>query len=81
MYASTSPVDRGHAHSRWLFTVTRNLADVAGEDFVQALSEGVKQDLRIWQNKVHRASPVFCEADTGLSEFRRWARQFYSEPA
>ena len=41
----------------------------------------MKQDLRIWQNKMHRASPVLCEADTGLAEFRRWARQFYSEPA
>jgi len=81
MYSSTSPVDRGLTHSRWLFTVTRNLADVAGEDFVQALSEGVKQDLRIWQNKVHRASPVFCEADVQLGEFRRWARQFYSDPS
>jgi phenylpropionate dioxygenase-like ring-hydroxylating dioxygenase large terminal subunit len=81
MYSSTSPVDRGLTHSRWLFSVTKNLADVAGEEFIRALSEGVKQDLRIWQNKVHRASPVLCEADTGLSEFRRWARQFYSEPA
>jgi phenylpropionate dioxygenase-like ring-hydroxylating dioxygenase large terminal subunit len=81
MYSSTSPVDRGLTHSRWLFTVTRNLADVAGEEFIHALSEGVKQDLRIWQNKVHRANPVLCEADVGLAEFRRWARQFYSEPA
>jgi phenylpropionate dioxygenase-like ring-hydroxylating dioxygenase large terminal subunit len=81
MYSSTSPVDRGLTHSRWLFTVTRNLADVAGEEFIAALSDGVKQDLRIWQNKVHRANPVLCEGDTGLSEFRRWARQFYSDPS
>jgi nitrite reductase/ring-hydroxylating ferredoxin subunit len=81
MFSSTSPVDAGHAHSRWLFTVTRNMADLAGEEFIQGLETGVMQDLRIWRNKVHRARPVLCEADIYLAEFRRWARQFYSEPA
>ncbi|HBZ70057.1 MAG TPA: FeS-binding protein [Deltaproteobacteria bacterium] len=81
MYSSTTPVDRGHSHSRWLFTVTKNLVDLAGEQFIQDLSAGVKQDLRIWENKVHRARPVLCEADRYLADFRQWARQFYSEPA
>jgi nitrite reductase/ring-hydroxylating ferredoxin subunit len=80
MYSSTAPVDRRHSHSRWLFTVTKNLADLAGEQFIQELSTGVKQDLRIWENKVHRARPVLCEADRYLAEFRQWTRQFYSEP-
>jgi nitrite reductase/ring-hydroxylating ferredoxin subunit len=80
MYSSTTAVDRSHSHSRWLFTVTKNLADVAGEQFIQELSAGVKQDLRIWENKVHRVRPVLCEADRYLAEFRQWARQFYSEP-
>jgi nitrite reductase/ring-hydroxylating ferredoxin subunit len=80
MYSSTTPVDRRHSHSRWLFTVTKNLADLAGEQFIQELSTGVKQDLRIWENKIHRARPVLCEADRYLAEFRQWTRQFYSEP-
>jgi len=80
MYSSTAPVDRSHSHSRWLFTVTKDLADLAGEQFIQELSAGVRQDLRIWENKVHRARPVLCEADRYLAEFRQWARQFYSEP-
>jgi phenylpropionate dioxygenase-like ring-hydroxylating dioxygenase large terminal subunit len=81
MFSSTTPVDARHSHSRWLFTVTRNMADLAGEEFIQGLESGVAQDLRIWSNKVHRARPVLCEADGDLAEFRRWARQFYSEPA
>ncbi len=81
MFSSTSPIDSGHTCSRWAFSVTRNLADVAGEDFIQGLSAGVLQDVRIWENKIHRARPVLCEADTYLAEFRRWARKFYSEPA
>jgi phenylpropionate dioxygenase-like ring-hydroxylating dioxygenase large terminal subunit len=80
MFSSTTPIDAGHSHSRWAFTVTRNMADVAGEDFIEALSSGVMQDMRIWENKIHRARPVLCEADRYLAEFRRWARQFYSHP-
>jgi len=38
-------------------------------------------DLRIWSNKVHRARPVLCEADTALAEYRKWVQQFYSDPA
>ena len=80
MFSSTSPVDRRNTHSRWVFTVSRDFADAAGEDFVQGLSNGVLQDLRIWTHKVHRAEPVLCEADGYLAQFRRWTRQFYSEP-
>lgn len=81
MFSSTSPVDSGHAASRWLFTVSKNLADLAGEDFIEHLSTGVLQDMRIWKNKIHRANPVLCQGDTFLVEFRKWVRQFYSTPA
>ena len=81
MFSSTSPVDSRNTNSRWLFTVSKNLADLAGEDFIEHLSTGVLQDMRIWKNKIHRASPVLCQADTFLVEFRKWVRQFYSTPA
>jgi nitrite reductase/ring-hydroxylating ferredoxin subunit len=81
MFSSTSPVDSCNTYSRWLFTVTKNLADIAGEEFIAGLSTGVMEDMRIWRNKIHRAHPVLCEADTYLMEFRKWARQFYSRPA
>jgi hypothetical protein len=81
MFSSTTPVDEENTHSRWLFTVTKNAVDVGGEDFINGLQTGVLQDMRIWKNKIHRAEPVFCEADKYLAEFRRWTKQFYSEPA
>ncbi|MDJ0785214.1 MAG: Rieske 2Fe-2S domain-containing protein [Myxococcota bacterium] len=77
-FSSTTPIDTHTTHSRWAFTVSRNLADVAGEPFIKGMTEGVKQDLRIWKNKIHRARPVFCEADEHLAAFRKWTRQFYS---
>jgi hypothetical protein len=81
MFSSTTAVDRENSHSRWVFTVTKNLADIAGEDFVGGLSSGVQDDMRIWSNKIHRANPVFCEEDTYLVEFRNWCKQFYSDLA
>jgi phenylpropionate dioxygenase-like ring-hydroxylating dioxygenase large terminal subunit len=78
MFSSTSPIDTKNTYSRWLFTVTRNLVDVAGEDFITNLQNGVTEDFRIWKNKIHRANPVLCPADDFLAEFRKWVRQFYS---
>jgi hypothetical protein len=61
-----------------LLTATNNMIDLAGEEFMKGLVEGVQQDMRIWRNKVHRARPVFCAADTQLVDFRKWAKRFYS---
>lgn len=79
MLASTTPIDRGHTHSRWVFTVTRNLADTAGEEFVDGLSQGVLADIRIWENKIYRENPVLCDGDRLIGKFRQWTKQFYSE--
>ena len=82
MFSSTTPIDARHTHSRWLLTVTSNLVDLAGEEFIQALSSGVKQDMRdLERTRCTARSPVLCEADTYLAEFRQWARQFYTDPA
>jgi len=81
MFSSTSPVDTGNTVSRWVFTVSKNLVDLAGEEFIENMSAGVNQDMRIWENKIHRLNPVLCEEDKFLGEFRRWTRQFYSNPA
>ena len=80
MFSSTTPIDDQKVHSRWLLTATSNMVDLAGEEFMNALTQGVQQDFPIWQNKVHRARPVLCEADTYLAEYRKWARQFYTNP-
>ncbi|MAG33762.1 MAG: hypothetical protein CL908_23020 [Deltaproteobacteria bacterium] len=36
-----------------------------------------QQDVPIWENKVYRESPLLCEADGPIAEYRRWAQQFY----
>ena len=78
LFSATTPIDAGHSTMRWLLTVTRNVVDVAGDEFMNAIVEGVKQDVPIWENKIHRTNPVMCETDEFIAEFRRWTRQFYS---
>jgi nitrite reductase/ring-hydroxylating ferredoxin subunit len=80
LYSSTTPIESNRVMSRWLLTATSNMVDIAGEEFMKGVTEGVMSDMPIWRNKVHRAKPVFCAADRYLAEFRKWARQFYSDP-
>ena len=78
MFSSTTPIDRDTSYSRWALVATNNAIDVAREEWMKAITEGVEADFRIWKNKIHRADPVFCEGDTFLAEFRSWVKQFYS---
>ena len=80
MYSSTTPIDETRVHSRWLLTCSNNMVDFVGEEFMTSLVEGVQQDMPIWKNKVHRARPVLCAGDTYLGDFRKWAKQFYTNP-
>jgi phenylpropionate dioxygenase-like ring-hydroxylating dioxygenase large terminal subunit len=78
MFTSTSPIDRHTSYSRWALIATNNAIDIAGEEWMTKITEGVEADFRIWKNKIHRSEPLFCEADTYLVEFRKWVKQFYS---
>ncbi len=80
MYTSTSPIDEHRCVSRWLITVGEDLADTVGAEFLPWAIEGVKQDIPIWENKIHRPDPVLCKADRELAEFRKYVKQFYSRP-
>ncbi|MBW2361558.1 MAG: hypothetical protein JRG84_11685 [Deltaproteobacteria bacterium] len=81
MFSSTTPIGPRSTISRWLLLSTKNAVDVVGEEWFSGLTKGVMDDWQAWCHKIHLENPVFCEADTPLSEFRRWAKQFYSNPA
>ena len=81
LFSATTPIDNRNSTMRWLLTVTKNIADVAGEDFMKGIVQGVQQDVPIWSNKIYRDQPVLCETDKYIAEFRRWTKQFYSHGA
>jgi len=80
MFAATTPIDEHRVHSRWQLTATRNMVDIAGEEFMHTIVKGVEQDFDIWKHMVHRETPAFCEKDNYLGDYRKWARQFYTNP-
>ena len=46
----------------------------------KALHEGTKvinQDVPIWENKAYSSNPLLSEGDGPISQYRRWASQFY----
>jgi len=77
VYNSAQPIDRNTTLLRWTLSVRREIEDLAGDDVMNGIIEGLSQDYPIWANKVHKHRPVFCREDKTLVLFRKWVRQFY----
>jgi phenylpropionate dioxygenase-like ring-hydroxylating dioxygenase large terminal subunit len=48
--------------------------------FVAELERQYRQDIPIWENKVHLERPVLCDGDGPIALLRSFYRQFYAEP-
>ena len=48
--------------------------------YMNNLKSGFEDDLRIWENKLYRETPVLCDGDGPITQLRRWYRQFYVAP-
>ena len=77
MYNSAQPINRHETKMRWTLTVRREIEDLAGDDVMQGIIDGLSDDYPIWANKVHKRRPIFCKGDETLVLFRKWVRQFY----
>ena len=77
MYNSAQPINRNETRMRWTLIVRREIEDLAGDDVMKGIIDGLSDDYPIWANKVHKHRPVFCKADKTLVLFRKWVRQFY----
>ena len=45
--------------------------------YMANIKAGFEDDMKIWENKLYRDQPVFCDGDGPISALRRWYRQFY----
>ncbi len=77
MYNSTQPISKHETKMRWTLTVRREIEDMAGDDVMRGIIDGLSDDYPIWANKVHKRRPLFCKGDETLVMFRKWVRQFY----
>ncbi len=79
--SSTTPIDEEHVHVRWIFVTPKS----SGADAPQTLGDmfltGVSQDIPIWENKAYVPRPVLAKEESGILAHRKWAEQFYSDPA
>ena len=41
----------------------------------------IRQDIPIWENKIHVATPILSSADGPIMRYRKWMKQFHPEPA
>jgi nitrite reductase/ring-hydroxylating ferredoxin subunit len=79
-----TPMGRGTVRMRLGVIARRDgRAEDEVEDALRAYMEEhavvARQDFAIWENKVYRPSPLLCEEDGPIAEYRRWVRQFYPE--
>ncbi|MEM8662208.1 MAG: Rieske 2Fe-2S domain-containing protein [Pseudomonadota bacterium] len=77
VYNSAQPVDRHNTKMRWSLMVTKEIEELAGDQVMQGIIDGLGDDYPIWQHKVHKQKPVFCREDDTLVLFRKWVKQFY----
>ncbi len=85
LVATTTPIDDETVQIRFNFTVRkleseRSTSSVA-DAFVAEINRQVMQDIPIWENKVHLARPALADTDGPIMQYRKWASQFYLEPA
>ena len=81
--AMNTPVDEENLHLRWAFSVPRvgdsTRAEGVGRAFMNEFMRQLQQDAPIWANKVYTERPMLCDGDGPIAQYRKWARQFYSE--
>jgi nitrite reductase/ring-hydroxylating ferredoxin subunit len=75
--SSTTPLDAGSVHVRWVFTAPRANGEDAARAAADSFCAGVSQDIPIWENKVYRDPPVITKTEKLILEHRRWSQQFY----
>ena len=64
------------------FSLMKRAADPSGpmaQFYIDEIARGVGEDIPIWENKRYVERPPLCEGDGPIGQYRRWARQFYSE--
>ncbi len=82
---SGAPIDEEYSETTIRFRV-KKIGDVeaergVGRAFIAEIERQFAQDIPIWENKIHLTRPVLCDGDGPVGLLRKWARQFYSEPA
>jgi hypothetical protein len=84
LVAGTTPIDEDYVDVRFAFAVRkqvdRAVTSTVGEHFMAEIKRQLGQDIPIWENKIYIDPPLVVDNDGPIGVFRRWTKQFYSEP-
>ena len=78
-----TPIDREYVEIDLVFTmkklVNKQLTHLMIAPWLmRGIGKNLEQDIPIWENKIFQTHPLLCDGDGSISQYRRWARQFYS---
>ncbi len=82
IFLAATPIDESYTESIFAYTARRLPgldADALAATMVERLDADMQQDIRIWENKVYRESPLLCDGDGPISEYRRWISRFWRQ--
>jgi nitrite reductase/ring-hydroxylating ferredoxin subunit len=84
LVASQTPIDDDYIDVRFSFSVkklaTGDVTSTVGAAFIREIERQLAQDIPIWENKIYVTPPLVVDNDGPIGVFRRWTKQFYSEP-
>ena len=79
LLSATTPVDDGEVIVR--FTMFHSPDDIGAKiaaPFAEEVRRQFEQDIPIWEAKRYEPSPALAPSEKPVTEFRRWASQFYA---
>lgn len=80
-----TPVDEEYVDIHMVMSLRKLSTGLATHLLFKRLSResvaALADDIPILEHKVYRSAPLYCKGDGQIARFRRWAMQFYAEPA
>ena len=83
MLGAVTPITASRMKLRFAFTKPLDISprlNALTEGMIAEIVRQVGQDIPIWENKVFHPSPVLCDGDGPIAQYRRWFSQFYDQP-
>ena len=84
LVSSTTPIDDEHVDHRFSFTIKKlgdnDVTRGVGKAFIREVTRQLEQDIPVWENKIYRDPPILCDGDGPVGIFRKWCKQFYTQP-
>ena len=83
LMATVTPIDDQSMHLRFNFTYPKGADEMnqgLGAAIEAEIVRQVGQDIPIWEHKIYKESPILCDGDGPINQYRKWFNQFYAVP-